>query len=161
MKKRIISLILLICLTFSVMSVLSGCGSSGDQAFVIMTDTLDGLFNPFFSTSASDGTIVSMTQMGMLSSDTDEKRELRSSLSSILKSAFKPEFINRLDEVIVFNYLTRSKDRSGGSTITQQLVKNLTGNDERMIERKISEAFCALDLEKKYDKTEIDHTVAG
>lgn len=55
----------------------------------------------------------------------------------------------------VFNYLTRSKDRSGGSTITQQLVKNLTGNDKRMVERKISEAFCALDLERKYDKTEI------
>lgn len=55
----------------------------------------------------------------------------------------------------VFNYLTRSKDRSGGSTITQQLVKNLTGNDKRLVERKISEAFCALDLERKYDKTEI------
>jgi len=35
---------------------------------VLMTDQLDGLFNPFFSTSAPDGTIVSMTQIGMLSS---------------------------------------------------------------------------------------------
>ena len=54
-------------------SVLSSCGGGGDQAFVIMTETLDGLFNPFFSTSASDGTIVSMTQIGMLTSDTNEK----------------------------------------------------------------------------------------
>lgn len=72
MKKRIISLILCISMMFGILSALSSCGGSGDQAFVIMTDTLDGLFNPFFSTSASDGTIVSMTQIGMLSSDTDE-----------------------------------------------------------------------------------------
>lgn len=57
---------------FSVISVLSGCAGSANQAFVIMTDNLDGLFNPFFSTSASDGTIVSMTQIGLLTSGTDE-----------------------------------------------------------------------------------------
>ena len=72
MKKRIISLILFVSIMLSITSVLSSCGSNGEQAFVIMTDTLDGLFNPFFSTSASDGTIVSMTQIGMLTSDTDE-----------------------------------------------------------------------------------------
>lgn len=43
----------------------------------------------------------------------------------------------------------------GGSTITQQLIKNLTGNDEPTIQRKVGEIFQALDLEKKYDKSEI------
>ena len=47
----------------------SGGGAGGDaSAFVIATENLDGLFNPFFSTSASDGTIVSMTQIGMITS---------------------------------------------------------------------------------------------
>lgn len=55
----------------------------------------------------------------------------------------------------IINYMLKSKDSFGGSTITQQLVKNITGNDKRIIERKISEAFCALELERKYDKTEI------
>ena len=73
MKNRIISLILCISMLLGITSVLSSCGGGGDQAFVIMTETLDGLFNPFFSTSASDGTIVSMTQIGMLTSDTNEK----------------------------------------------------------------------------------------
>ena len=37
-------------------------------AFVIMSEELDGLFNPFYSTSGADSTIVSMTQIGMLTS---------------------------------------------------------------------------------------------
>ena len=43
----------------------------------------------------------------------------------------------------------------GGSTITQQLIKNLTGRDQVTIQRKLSEIFGALELEKKYDKQEI------
>lgn len=43
----------------------------------------------------------------------------------------------------------------GGSTITQQLIKNITLNDEYKIQRKIQEIFWALDLETKMDKTEI------
>ena len=53
-----------------------------------------------------------------------------------------------------FNYIFGSGD-FGGSTITQQLVKNLTGNDDFSINRKLSEAFSAIELEKRYDKTEI------
>ncbi|MBO5261904.1 MAG: hypothetical protein J6B45_02545 [Clostridia bacterium] len=37
-------------------------------AFVIMSEELDGLFNPFYSTTGADSTIVSMTQIGMLTS---------------------------------------------------------------------------------------------
>ena len=43
----------------------------------------------------------------------------------------------------------------GGSTITQQLIKNLTGKDDVTIQRKLTEIFGALELEKKYDKEEI------
>ena len=53
-----------------------------------------------------------------------------------------------------FNYVFGS-GKFGGSTITQQLVKNLTGNDDFSVDRKLSEAFSAIALEKKYDKTEI------
>lgn len=53
-----------------------------------------------------------------------------------------------------FNYIFGS-GKFGGSTITQQLVKNLTGNDDFSINRKLSEAFSAIELEKEYDKTEI------
>ena len=38
-----------------------------------MTENLDGLFNPFYSTSANDGSIVGMTQIGMIGADYDAK----------------------------------------------------------------------------------------
>ena len=43
----------------------------------------------------------------------------------------------------------------GGSTITQQLIKNLTGQDQVTVQRKLTEIFGALELEKRYDKQEI------
>lgn len=43
----------------------------------------------------------------------------------------------------------------GGSTITQQLVRDITGDKEVSIGRKLREVFRALELEKKYSKTDI------
>jgi len=68
MSKKIISVLLCLVMCLGMAATFSGCGGKSVDAFVIMTEQLDGLFNPFFSTSATDSTIVSMTQIGMLSS---------------------------------------------------------------------------------------------
>ena len=44
---------------------------------------------------------------------------------------------------------------AGGSTITQQLIKNLTDNKEITIRRKITEIFRALEFEKTHSKEEV------
>ena len=43
----------------------------------------------------------------------------------------------------------------GGSTITQQVAKNLYFTQEKKLTRKIAEVFVAFDLEKNYDKDKI------
>lgn len=55
----------------------------------------------------------------------------------------------------MFTMLTGGDDSFGGSTITQQLIKNLTGNKEVTVQRKLIEIFQALEFEKKYDKDQI------
>ena len=53
------------------------------------------------------------------------------------------------------NYFLHGDGRFGGSTITQQLVKNLTGENAPTWKRKVQEILWARDLERKLDKTQI------
>lgn len=55
----------------------------------------------------------------------------------------------------VLNLFSSDGQNYGGSTITQQLIKNLTGDDDVSITRKVKEIFRALNLEKEYSKEEI------
>ena len=51
--------------------------------------------------------------------------------------------------------VAKSGFEQGGSTITQQLIKNLTGEDGRMASRKFYEILNALNVEKHYHKKTI------
>ena len=53
------------------------------------------------------------------------------------------------------NMFFGSSSTFGGSTITQQLIKNLTGDDSVTVQRKVMEIFRAQQFERKYDKDTI------
>jgi penicillin-binding protein 1A len=56
----------------------------------------------------------------------------------------------------VLNYIKPSgNDAHGASTITQQVVKNLTGQTERTLKRKVQEQWKALELERHLTKDQI------
>lgn len=63
--------------------------------------------------------------------------------------------INRFVMAAVSYVMTFGNSPYGGSTITAQLVKNITGNEESTIKRKVQEAWQAMQLEKVLSKDQI------
>lgn len=55
----------------------------------------------------------------------------------------------------IFTNVKNGKLQEGGSTITQQVAKNIVFSQEQSLFRKLGEIFAAYDLEKNYTKNEI------
>ncbi|MBR6034110.1 MAG: transglycosylase domain-containing protein [Clostridia bacterium] len=55
----------------------------------------------------------------------------------------------------IYRNITSRSLSEGGSTITQQLAKNIIFSQEQSLTRKIAEILAAVDIEKKYSKDEI------
>ncbi|MBQ2686224.1 MAG: hypothetical protein IJF55_00645 [Clostridia bacterium] len=74
--RKIISLVIVAATLLGIMLPLVSCGQVIDNEttrLVLSTAELDGVFNPFYSSSGADNGIIGMTQIGMLSSDKDGK----------------------------------------------------------------------------------------
>ncbi len=127
MLKRILSGILCVVMCFGSMLTLWGCGgeeqpggnegnggSNKPDALVIMTEELDGLFNPFYSTTANDGNIVGMTQIGMLSTKINDKNDVEVAYGDN-------------EAVVVKDY--KSESANGKTTYTFVLKNNIKFSD--------------------------------
>lgn len=55
----------------------------------------------------------------------------------------------------VVNMFLSMRNTFGGSTITQQMIKNVTEYDDGTVKRKVWEIFAALELENNYEKEDI------
>lgn len=87
MKKKFLtglSLLLLICMILPMATACSCNGdnnndpnksagkiSNEDTPLALASEALDGVFNPFYYTSGADGSVIGLTQIGMLTTDKD------------------------------------------------------------------------------------------
>ena len=71
---RAVAVALCGAMSATAMVSLASCKKKNKRdAIVLMTEELSGLFNPFYATSGTDQDVVGMTQIGMLSTDSNGK----------------------------------------------------------------------------------------
>jgi len=58
-----------------------------------------------------------------------QKESLREKVLSALKDSFRPEFLNRIDEIIIFNYLTKSEIKKIVNLELEKVAKRLKKKD--------------------------------
>ena len=124
------------CLALSALtatSVLSGCKGGGGggaggktydtetRAVVFATDALDGNFNPFFATSATDTNIASMTQVGMMTTDAKGNPKCGMDVPTVVRE-YKQTMKDGNGEVTQ-NGEAASKE-NGGTTEYEFIIKN-------------------------------------
>jgi len=76
------------------------------------------------------------------------RKEMEQRVTAALREAFKPEFLNRLDETIIFNSLGREEIKSIVEIQLKRLRQNLTA---RKLTLEITERAKALIADKGYD----------
>jgi ATP-dependent Clp protease ATP-binding subunit ClpB len=76
------------------------------------------------------------------------RAEMERMITAVLRESFKPEFLNRIDETIIFNSLGREQIKAIVDIQLQRLRRNLA---ERKIALEVTEDAKALIAEKGYD----------
>lgn len=166
----ILNVILTILLVMAVCGVIVGCAfaiyvMSYMDASVDEFDMLTG--NQDLSTSVwyqdAEGKLVELTDEKVFSTEnrvwvsySQIPKNLVNAYIAIEDKRFEDHHgVDWTRTISATGYFLMGRSSYGGSTITQQVIKNITGDDETTIQRKIEEIFRALNLEKVKTKQEI------
>ncbi len=109
------------------LSAVFGCGAlgafagctNGSKYLVIMTQELNGLFNPFFSTSGTDMDVVGQTQLSMFSTDEEGKIAYGDDEAVIVKDY---EMKTENGESVYYFVLKNGIEFSDGTPLTMEDV---------------------------------------
>jgi ATP-dependent Clp protease ATP-binding subunit ClpB len=77
-----------------------------------------------------------------------DRKEMENRVTEALKAGFKPEFLNRIDEIIIFHNLTTDQL---GKIVRIQIEKLLKRLEQRNVKLELSESAVRLLAEKGYD----------
>lgn len=156
--------ILLVCVVvgvvcFSVISIYGYSVVHGDPVFNLTEEKYSQNQTSFIYGTDSDGNDIEITRLH------GEENRIWVNLSDMneyMPKAFIAAEDQRFDRHhgvdwtrLVGIIVKRSNRGQGGSTITQQLIKNLTDENDVTLVRKFNEILSALNIEKNYSKNEI------
>ena len=131
--KAILNKFLILIMIFGVTTTLISCGSEGNQTddgvyynnqtdpLVFSSQEVDKVFNPFFSTTATDGTVVGMTQIGMLGNDKDGKKPTYGDDEAVVTKDLQivTEGTEDVDQTTTYYFVLKNNVRfSNGSYLT-------------------------------------------
>ena len=86
--------------------------------------------------------------LGFTAAATDEKARIETGIMQALKDTFRPEFLNRLDEIIVFNRLTDADIRKIASLLLAELGRRIRAIG---VEAEFDPSLVAYVAEKGFD----------
>jgi ATP-dependent Clp protease ATP-binding subunit ClpB len=92
--------------------------------------------------------IVKMGSLGFLGENQAEKEGLKDKVMSALRESFRPELLNRIDEIIIFNYLGKLQIKKIVNLELSKVVKRLKQNGIDIEITEVAKEFLA---EKGYD----------
>jgi len=93
--------------------------------------------------------IAKMGSLGFLGqTDESEKKSLKEKVMEALKEVFRPEFLNRIDEIIIFNYLGKPEIKKIVDLELQKVAERLKN---KKIEIKVTEGAKELLAEQGFD----------
>jgi len=92
--------------------------------------------------------ISKMNTLGFHDEKEEEKKSLKEKVMEALRTEFRPEFLNRIDEIIIFNYLNKPEIRK---IVDLELVKVSERLKNKKIEIKITEPVKMFLVEKGFD----------
>ena len=131
--KAILNKFLILIMIFCVTTTLISCGGDGNQTddgvyynnqtdpLVFSSQEVDKVFNPFFSTTATDGTVVGMTQIGMLGNDKDGKKPTYGDDEAVVTKDLQivTEGTEDVDQTTTYYFVLKNNVRfSNGSYLT-------------------------------------------
>ena len=129
MNKKFLKLVSLTLACVTALPVFAGCkgdddssGSKGgfsneDDALVFSSGEFDGVFNPFFSTSAYDSSVVGNTQISMISSDDTGNNVTFGKDEPVVTFDYSEIMYDKLGNVT-------TKGDKNGTTVYQMVLKN-------------------------------------
>ena len=98
--------------------------------------------------------------IGYGSANTDKNIEMESKIRKSLEKHFKPEFINRLDEIVYFNQLTETNIKSITELGIKELIKRCAENNyELHVTNGVIDQIAEMAYDPDYNAREVGRTI--